>query len=230
MYYRSRSRRNARGLKKYGVEELGRIMPIFKEMGIRPFLTCGSLLGCIQNSSFHPSSKDIDLAVFSDELPDPSELISTMLRMGYTLHLDGKLNGPMTKIGRYYLLQFLHAQKYVSVDVYFYHRYRGHVVFLQDRRADHLYDRSLGDKKAEYEPYLGYYRGFPEEDLKGFRSCVFEGVSAWIPEDPWLLLEHIYGMNIRAGKKDILHGLHLIRETDQKDGLEWIVPAYDKRS
>ncbi len=230
LYYRSRAKRNARGLRKYGAEELKRIQPFFEELGIKPFLTAGSLLGCIQNGSFHPSSKDMDLAVFSDELPDPAQLINKMKGLGYLLHVDGKLQGPLTKIGPYYLLQFLHPQKYVSVDIYYYHRYQGQVVFLQDRRADHLYDRYLGDKKAMHEPYLGYYRGFSGESLKFFKSCLFEGVPVWIPEDPWVLLESIYGPNIHSGQKNIFHGLYLIREGSQKDGFEWIDTSHDKRS
>ncbi len=230
IYHYLRIRRNARGLRKHGAEMLARVTAIFEDLSLRPMLNCGSLLGYMKQGRFDNSSKDIDLAVLADDVKDPATLITKMKAEGFRLRLDGKLHGPLEKIGRYFLLQFHHPKKQVSVDICFLHRYQDQIVYLEDRRADYLYRKYLGDARGSFEPYLGYFRGFSADVYEGLVPVMFEGSKVWIPQDPWRLLEVTYGPSIRKGKKDICCHMHLIRQGSHKGDFEIVDPSSSKIS
>ena len=106
IYHHIRLKRNAEGLRKYGSHYLRQVVEACEKFGAKPMLDCGTLLGYAKSGQFETGSKDIDLAVFSEDLKDPSKLIAHMKDAGFVLRMDGRITNALQEIGMYYLLQF----------------------------------------------------------------------------------------------------------------------------
>ena len=211
-YHSIRIWRNRIGLRKHGAQALGMITRYFESAGVRPILNCGTLLAYIRQGQIDRFSKDIDLAIFADELKNPRALVEYMTQNGYRLRMDGKMSGALRTIGEYHLLQFHHPKKHVSIDICFLHRQSGQILFFEDRGADYLYRDFLREKKHQLGPYIGYCRRFDERIYGDLESADFCGSRIWVPKDPEGALRIMYGPDIRSGKKNILSNLLIVQD------------------
>ena len=75
-------------LQRHGKEFLADIYDASREVGIRPFLMWGTLLGCVREGDFLPTDRDIDLGILPRDYAKKDALVGAMEKRGYSLAAD----------------------------------------------------------------------------------------------------------------------------------------------
>ncbi|MBR1877879.1 MAG: hypothetical protein IJ814_02610 [Paludibacteraceae bacterium] len=76
-----KERKEAKAVKKHGIEVLQLVNDILEPEGVRPFLYAGLLLGAYREHNFIPYDFDLDLGILASERPD--NIVQIMQKNGF---------------------------------------------------------------------------------------------------------------------------------------------------
>lgn len=102
----------ARRMHKNGLSMLAAADKVLSDMGIRPFLTYGGLLGAYRDHGFISYDPDIDLGILVAEIPD--NLHTKMEEAGFRLFRQSYIKATNTVLEETYLYKKLH------LDIFYY--------------------------------------------------------------------------------------------------------------
>jgi len=164
-------------LQLYGHEMLRAVMAAAEEVGIKPFLLWGTLLGYVRDGGLIFNDHDVDMGLLDADFRRVPELKERMLARGYSvrLHLPGKISF------RHPRIEWL----WLDIDR------------LREMR-DHLWSMS----PSEDDPVTFAY-GFSRESFASLERRTLEGVEVYVPVGAEEVLETIYGTwSVREEKKE----------------------------
>jgi choline kinase len=151
-----------------GPRVLAQTLAVSAEVGLRPFLLWGSLLGCIREGGFIAGDRDIDLGVLEGDATRLAALRAAMARRGYDTRIqnDFKLS----------LVHPRHPRLFVDIDV---------VGRFRDGWAI---------TNADADPARLFYYRFEHDVFAGVRTARFlDGMEVAVPNRPERFLEATYG-------------------------------------
>ena len=184
-------------LQLYGHEMLRAVMDASEEVGIKPFLLWGTLLGCVRDGGLIFNDHDVDMGLLAADFRRVPELKARMAARGYSVRLD--LPGKVS---------FRHPRvEWLWLDIDRLHEMR-----------DHLWSMS----PAESDPVTFAY-GFSRESFASLEPRMLEGVKVYLPAGAEEVLETIYGTwRMREEKKeDWLRGPANLTLWKPSDSRQW---------
>lgn len=104
----------ARRMRNSGLEMLHEADIVLSQLGLKPFLTYGALLGAYREHGFISYDPDIDLGILAEDIPD--NLHQKMAEAGFVLYKQGVLADRKTVFEETYIYKKLH------LDIFFYFR------------------------------------------------------------------------------------------------------------
>jgi choline kinase len=168
-------------LQVYGHELLRAVMSEAGDLGIRPFLLWGTLLGCVRDGGFIPNDHDVDMGLLDADFRHVPELKRRMLARGFKVRAEdpGKIS-------------FRHPRvPGLWVDIDRIHESR-----------EHLWSINSGSDEPAVFSYW-----FSRDSLKTLEPRQLDGVRVFVPGGAEAVLTAIYGMwRIRQAKKSFLRG------------------------
>lgn len=215
--------RQARRMRKYGLQMLSAADKALSEMGAQAFLTYGALLGAYRDKGFISYDPDIDLGILATEIPE--HLHERMAEAGFTLIRQGYIKTTGTVIEETYLYGKLH------LDIFFY---------FTDK--EELY--SVIARKHETKEWKEANRtdGFPTDrsyvPLCRFERKEFMGLNIYMPvlTDAWLraiysdsYMTPIKNWNAKDYTTRIIHAEERSYRLYIDQGEEAIVPKRQKK-
>jgi choline kinase len=167
-------------LDEYGPRMLADLMGHAAELGIRPFLLWGTLLGCVREGHFIHNDHDIDLGLLAEEFGQLAELKRRMVARGYRVRVETPNK-----------LSLLHPRVPLSLDI----------DSLTDARG-HRWNCDPADG-AE----LAYAYWFPRDSVAEVSVRTFEGIDVYVPAGAAEILTTIYGTwQVPQPKRDYVRG------------------------
>ena len=149
-----------------GRRHLGDFYDASREVGIRPFLMWGTLLGCVRENGLLPHDHDLDVGLVPSDYRRKDELVAAMRRRGYRLALDWR-----------YKLRFMRRWHWTWIDVDVFYPWQGKTI-CSTLRED---GRVTGE-------------AFPLGTFDRLREIEFlDGLQVLIPDPPEAVLEAVYG-------------------------------------
>lgn len=168
-------------LQVYGRELLQAVGSEAEELGLKPFLMWGTLLGCVRDGGFIPNDHDVDMGLLDADFLRVPELRQRMLARGYTVRQEdaGKIS-------------FLHPRvAWLWVDIDRIHETR-----------DHLWSVNTGSD----EPVVFSY-WFSRASFQTLVPRELDGVRVLVPGGAEDVLSATYGTwRVRQSKKGYLRG------------------------
>ena len=104
----------ARRLRNSGLQMLREADIVLSQLGLKPFLTYGALLGAYREHGFISYDPDIDLGILAEDIPD--NLHQKMAKAGFVLYKQGVLADRKTVFEETYIYKKLH------LDIFYYFR------------------------------------------------------------------------------------------------------------
>lgn len=104
----------ARRMRNSGLEMLHEADIVLSQLGLKPFLTYGALLGAYREHGFISYDPDIDLGILAEDIPD--NLHQKMAEAGFVLYKQGVLADRKTVFEETYIYKKLH------LDIFYYFR------------------------------------------------------------------------------------------------------------
>jgi hypothetical protein len=162
-------------MRLYGPAMLGAVLDAGRALGMRLFLTYGTLLGHFRDGGFIPHDWDIDLGILEGDVPKMEQLEQAVERKGYAV--ARKSRHRMAFRDRFNLI-------HLDIDYYF---------FDGERYFHHVFN--VGKNEV-------YTFSFPAPILSGFAEVQFLGkIPAWVPVDADGFLTETY-RDWRTPRKD----------------------------
>lgn len=172
------SRRRIKGLllQETGLLCLSETTAACREVGMRPFLTFGTLLGHCREGGFLGHDRDVDLGCMAEDAGKVHALVAVMARRGWAVKRRSKA-----------LVSFAKPfSRTATVDIYFFHSSDDGMVCVH----------------REATPTPAYTYVYPADVLAGWRTETFGGcVEILVPEQTERFLELTYG-DWRTPRKD----------------------------
>lgn len=103
----------ARRMKKNGLRMLSEADKVLSGMGLKPFLTYGTLLGAYRDHGFISYDPDIDLGILAEEVPH--DMRERMENAGFKFYKQIYVAGTQQIVEETYIYNKLH------LDIFFYH-------------------------------------------------------------------------------------------------------------
>jgi choline kinase len=151
-----------------GPRVLAQTLALSAEVGLRPFLLWGSLLGCVREGGFILGDRDIDLGVLEGDAPRLAALRAAMADRGYATRIQNDFKLSLVHPG--------HPRLFVDIDV---------VGRFRDGWAI---------TNADADPARWFYYRFERDVFAGVRSAPFlDGMEVAVPNRPERFLEATYG-------------------------------------
>lgn len=167
-------------LQVYGPRMLADLMSDASELGIRPFLLWGTLLGCVREGHFIRNDEDVDLALLEADFGRIPELKRRMLARGYRSRMESPDK-----------MSFLHPRLPLWLDI-------DRVVHARDHGW--ICDPPAGAVMAH-----AYW--LPRDSLAELSLRKFEGVEVYVPRNAAEILTATYGIwQVPQQKRDYLRG------------------------
>lgn len=104
----------ARRMRNSGLQMLREADIVLSQLGLKPFLTYGALLGAYREHGFISYDPDIDLGILAEDIPD--NLHQKMAKAGFVLYKQGVLADRKTVFEETYIYKKLH------LDIFYYFR------------------------------------------------------------------------------------------------------------
>ncbi len=104
----------ARRMRNSGLQMLREADIVLSQLGLKPFLTYGALLGAYREHGFISYDPDIDLGILAEDIPD--NLHQKMAEAGFVLYKQGVLADRKTVFEETYIYKKLH------LDIFYYFR------------------------------------------------------------------------------------------------------------
>lgn len=136
-----------------------------REVGIRPFLMWGTLLGFVREGALLEHDTDIDAGLLSGDYPKKDELSAAMQRRGYRLTRDVP-----------YKLRFSRPNEVLHLDIDVFYPWQG---------------KLLSSSVSESGDFHGLW--FERDLLERLREADFLGLRVLVPVSAEALLKAIYG-------------------------------------
>lgn len=163
----------ARRMRNSGLQMLREADIVLSQLGLKPFLTYGALLGAYREHGFISYDPDIDLGILAEDIPD--NLHQKMAEAGFVLYKQGVLADRKTVFEETYIYKKLH------LDIFYYFR-----------DGDDLY--SIIARKHETKEWkeANATDGFPCDrsyvPVSDFERREFLGLQIYMPvkTDEWL--------------------------------------------
>lgn len=163
----------ARRMRNSGLQMLREADIVLSQLGLKPFLTYGALLGAYREHGFISYDPDIDLGILTEDIPD--NLHQKMAEAGFVLYKQGVLADRKTVFEETYIYKKLH------LDIFYYFR-----------DGDDLY--SIIARKHETKEWkeANATDGFPCDrsyvPVSDFERREFLGLQIYMPvkTDEWL--------------------------------------------
>lgn len=146
-------------------------------IGVRHFITDGTLLGYVRENDFIKHDQDIDFGVFKEDFDYNrlGELIEEMLRRGFNL------NSLLGNFNKYFELSF--RREGVKVDIFFFfHDPENEVYFF------HAFQNGYRNGASDVITYF-----YPDRLLKSMEGVVWKDADIVIPTATKEYLEFKYG-------------------------------------
>lgn len=152
-------------LKVHGGDFLSDLYEASHEIGIRPFLMWGTLLGCVREGGFLARDRDIDIGILHSDYLKKDDLVSAMKRRGYVVRYDAP-----------YKLSLVRTDHFLKMDIDVFYPWKGAMICAT------AYDgRVLG-------------ASFPKGSFDELQEVRFVGnPRVLIPASPERVLEAAYG-------------------------------------
>lgn len=104
----------AQRMRNSGLQMLREADIVLSQLGLKPFLTYGALLGAYREHGFISYDPDIDLGILAEDIPD--NLHQKMAEAGFVLYKQGVLADRKTVFEETYIYKKLH------LDIFYYFR------------------------------------------------------------------------------------------------------------
>lgn len=153
-------------LRIFGRDFLEDLYAAAREVGVRPFLMWGSLLGCVREGRLLRHDRDIDVGILFNDYARKDALIAAMQKRGYVVERDRKYKLRFTRHG--FVL-------YIDVDVFY--PWGGSMICAEQTAEGRIVGASF--------PLSAFDR------LKEV-ACL-DGLQVLVPDPPEPVLEVIYG-------------------------------------
>ncbi len=165
-----------------GPRLLSETLVLAAEVGLRPFLLWGSLLGCIRDGGFITGDLDIDLGVLEGDAPRLPALRESMVHRGYGVRIDNA-----TKLS---MVHPDHPRLYIDIDVV--RRFRD----------------GWAITNADADPARLFRYRFDHDVFARLRPARFvDDIEVALPGQPERFLEATYGdWTVPEGKVDHRYG------------------------
>ena len=169
----------------HGKDVLGDFYQASREVGIRPFLMWGTLLGCVREGRFLKHDRDIDLGILASDYAKKDALVAAMQKRGYLLAVDIA-----------YKLKFRRPDRRFLIDVDVFYPWN---------------DMMVSSEAQEDGSFLGEF--FPRNAFDRLSEIAFMGdLKVLIPDPPAIVLETIYGdwrtpVRVYRSHRDLLNRL-----------------------
>ncbi len=151
----------------HGADFLRDLVDASSQLGMKPFLMWGTLLGQVREGRFLEHDYDIDLGMLDDDYAKKDELIRAMKKRGYKVRHDVP-----------YSLSFVTADGLLYLDIDRIYKHKGKMI--QSARSE------LSGEITAYH--------YPDHVFNEFVSKIFvAGIRVWVPTRAEDLLESIYG-------------------------------------
>lgn len=158
---------NAVKLQLFGHELLHPLMEEAADLGIRPMLLWGSLLGCVREGAFLKNDTDVDLGLLAEDWDRIEELKKRMLKRGFSIKRENT-----------WQISFFHPTVeglWIDID------------HIQNENGHFLITNGVADKDLLYRyPFCPTVFGTP-----ALSEC--SGLRVYIPERAEEFLETVYG-------------------------------------
>ncbi|MFC1593955.1 NTP transferase domain-containing protein [Candidatus Omnitrophota bacterium] len=155
-------------LQVYGSRYLAILLQEARKLSIRPFLTWGTLLGCVREGRFIKNDHDLDLAVLEDDFSRIVALKEAMVNKGFQVRIENQ-----------HKVSFIHPRcdhLYIDIDR------------VYEKKGQMVITNSDADDTNNYSYY------FSPDTFSGFKTVRFQdGLEALIPQEPEKFLETVYG-------------------------------------
>ncbi len=193
-HYRQWSRR--RNLQKIGPLVLGRALEVCHGIGLKPFLTWGTLLGCCREGGFIRNDFDIDLGLLQ---VDSSQIKILRIRMesaDFELRKECLLHGSFCQFGKHSMISFKdkHSPLWVDFDIYFLYKDSFAYFELKTKKNELVEKTRLNYLRGELTPHVaGHAFFYKTEVLVPFKKMKFLGLDVFVPAQSKSFLELTYG-------------------------------------
>lgn len=163
----------ARRMRNSGLQMLREADIVLSQLGLKPFLTYGALLGAYREHGFISYDPDIDLGILAEDIPD--NLHQKMAEAGFVLYKQGVLADRKTVFEETFIYKKLH------LDIFFY---------FQD--GDDLYSIIARQHETKEWKEANATDGFPCDrsyvPASDFERREFLGLQIYMPvkTDEWL--------------------------------------------
>lgn len=163
----------ARRMRNSGLEMLHEADIVLSQLGLKPFLTYGALLGAYREHGFISYDPDIDLGILAEDIPD--NLHQKMAEAGFVLYKQGVLADRKTVFEETYIYKKLH------LDIFYYFR-----------DGDDLYSTIAHKHETKEWKEANATDGFPCDrsyvPASDFERREFLGLQIYMPvkTDEWL--------------------------------------------
>lgn len=163
----------ARRMRNSGLQMLREADIVLSQLGLKPFLTYGALLGAYREHGFISYDPDIDLGILAEDIPD--NLHQKMAKAGFVLYKQGVLADRKTVFEETYIYKKLH------LDIFYYFR-----------DGDDLYSIIARRHETKEWKEANATDGFPCDrsyvPVSGFERREFLGLQIYMPvkTDEWL--------------------------------------------
>ena len=163
----------ARRMRNSGLEMLHEADIVLSQLGLKPFLTYGALLGAYREHGFISYDPDIDLGILAEDIPD--NLHQKMAEAGFVLYKQGVLADRKTVFEETYIYKKLH------LDIFYYFR-----------DGDDLYSTIARKHETKEWKEANATDGFPCDrsyvPASDFERREFLGLQIYMPvkTDEWL--------------------------------------------
>ena len=163
----------ARRMRNSGLQMLREADIVLSQLGLKPFLTYGALLGAYREHGFISYDPDIDLGILAEDIPD--NLHQKMAEAGFVLYKQGVLADRKTVFEETYIYKKLH------LDIFYYFR-----------DGDDLYSTIARKHETKEWKEANATDGFPCDrsyvPASDFERREFLGLQIYMPvkTDEWL--------------------------------------------
>lgn len=168
-----------------------------REVGLKPFLIWGSLLGYYRERGIIADDNDIDLGLVcdSDDLPARLEkLKEVMLKAGCTASFDeAAFEGKLKEVGIRSSGNFWMPEWSLWIDFYFFYPMNWQILYFEERRFGERYQKYLDKKKLSKLDHIGYVWNYPPDIFSALTPVTFLGSQVLIPTQTELYLTLTYG-------------------------------------